>query len=142
MKEIAARGAFELRQQRTWLACIGVPLLGVAAWAWGQGASAERLVLLLLLAPALEETVFRGGLQEALSARLARPGLANAWTACAFGLAHAVAHGDVRALAVVVPAWLVGRLYERSRRLLPCIALHALFNAAWVASTIGVGART
>ena len=38
----------------------------------------------------------------------------------------------VPALPVVPPALPVGALCQRQRRLVPCIALHAAFNAIWL----------
>ncbi|MGH8798214.1 MAG: CPBP family glutamic-type intramembrane protease [Caldimonas sp.] len=81
--------------------------------------------------------MFRAGLHEALLQRLRRPDVANALTALAFAMAHALAQGDARALAVALPAWLIGRVYERGRRLRHCVALHALLNAAWIAWALG-----
>ena len=106
-------------------------------WALARGQGFERILVLLVLAPLLEETVFRAGLHEALLRRLRRPDVANALTVLAFAIAHALAQGDARALAVALPAWLVGSVYERERRLRPCITLHALFNAAWIAWVLG-----
>jgi membrane protease YdiL (CAAX protease family) len=110
------------------LAC--VLLLALAAW----GGGALRLITLLVLAPLLEETVFRAGLQEALLRRWPRlPQLANVATAAAFGLAHVVLRGDVAAFAVALPALLIGVVYQRSGRLRHCVLLHAAMNAMWLA---------
>ena len=106
---------------------------GAATWAASAGVDAGRLLVLLALAPLLEEAVFRAGLHEQL---LRRPGLArhaNLLTALAFGLAHALIQAHALAAAVVLPAWLIGSAYERWRRVRYCAALHALFNALWVA---------
>lgn len=116
-------------------------IAAIGGWALAGGQGFGRILMLLVLAPLLEETVFRAGLQEALLQRLRRPDVANALTALAFALAHALAHGDARALAVVLPAWLVGRVYERGRRVRHCVALHALFNAAWIASMLGAASH-
>ena len=89
--------------------------------------------LLLLAAPVLEETVFRAGLQETLLRRLS-PGTAaaNALTALAFMAAHLALRPSGLSALTVVPALALGALYQRRRRLAPCIALHALFNAIWL----------
>lgn len=98
-------------------------------------------LLLIVLAPLFEEIVFRGGLQESLLRRLgssrgAGPWVANVVTAAAFGAAHVLTHLSFVAVLTVLPALVVGWLYQRTRRLAPCIALHAFFNAAWL---FGVG---
>jgi membrane protease YdiL (CAAX protease family) len=96
----------------------------------------------LLLAPLLEEIVFRRGLQDALVAHR-RPAL-SAWapwlTAALFAIAHIALVPDAadlpRAAATFVPALLIGLTYRRGGALAPCIALHAAFNLAWLA---GIG---
>lgn len=87
--------------------------------------------VLLLAAPVLEELVFRSGLHEHL---LRRGSADNAThlTTLAFGLAHAVTRGPALGLAVLLPAWLIGRLYQRQRRVASCIAVHTVFNLGWL----------
>ncbi|MGZ8259155.1 MAG: JDVT-CTERM system glutamic-type intramembrane protease MrtJ [Caldimonas sp.] len=101
------------------------------------------LALLLVGAPLLEEVVFRGGLQEQLLGRLS-PAAANASTAVAFALAHGVTRSSWwLASAVLLPACALGCLYERERRLAPCVLAHAAMNLLWIgvssASATGVG---
>lgn len=101
------------------------------------GAPATRALVLLAVAPVLEEVVFRAGLQEfllqgrrghlAISAHAA-----NLLTALAFAAAHVAARPGLLTVLTFVPALLVGALYQRRRRLAPCIALHAAFNAFWL----------
>ena len=110
-------------------AAVLMPALALAA----SGHRWQRLAMLLVLAPVLEESVFRAGLQEALLRRWHRlPCLANAVTAAAFGLAHALVRADAGAFAVALPALLIGAVYQRGGRLRPCVALHAAMNAAWL----------
>ena len=110
----------------------------------------DVLLRQLLLAPCAEEILFRFGLQDWLHA--SRIGAlrrhAVAWTAVAFGLAHAfvIAAAAIAgitgstplpvllllALATAVPAWWIGRGYRRHRSLPRCIAWHAAFNACWL----------
>ena len=104
----------------------------------GAWAMAPTVALwLLLVAPVLEEIVFRAGLQEELlrKGRLrAAAGAvsANVFTALAFAAAHlALLPGHLAGLTVL-PALLIGAVYQRQRRLAPCIALHAFFNAIWL----------
>ena len=114
------------------IAAVLVPALGFAL-ASASGHGWQRVAMLLLLAPLLEETVFRAGLQEALLRRWhALPHLANAMTAVAFGLAHAAARNDATGFVVALPALLIGAVYQRTGRLRLCIALHAAMNASWL----------
>jgi hypothetical protein len=94
---------------------------------------AQRLWVLLLLAPLAEEAIFRSGVQESLLRKGVPSHTANALTAVFFGLAHVLLQGNISSLGVVLPALLVGALYSRTRRLLPCVLLHAAMNAVWVA---------
>jgi membrane protease YdiL (CAAX protease family) len=94
----------------------------------------------LVLAPLLEETVFRLGVHDALSMRLPNGAIAfvPAMTAVAFAGLHVVLAPDVRAwalaVATAIPAWWIGVMYERDRdrRLGPCVAWHAGFNLVWL----------
>jgi membrane protease YdiL (CAAX protease family) len=108
----------------------GLLLAGTVANAAGVGV--QRLWVLLVLAPLAEEAVFRAGIQEVLLRRTVAPAVANLLTALLFGLAHALLRADAAALAVVLPALLIGAVYERGRRLRVCVALHAVMNALWL----------
>ena len=101
-------------------------------------ASLLSLPVLLVGAPVLEEVVFRAGLHEQLLLARVAPPSANAVTAAAFALGHGLTRSWWLAAAVVVPAWALGWLYQRERRLAPCIAAHAAMNLVWI--VIGVGA--
>ena len=104
-----------------------------------------RALWLLVGAPLLEEVVFRAGLQDALLGRAgthrahwayqAHQALAaNVITACAFATSHLLLRPETPpalSALTVLPALLIGRVYQQGRRLAPCIALHALFNALW-----------
>lgn len=93
----------------------------------------QRLLALLVFAPLVEEAVFRAGLQEFLLRRELGGRLANGITAVAFALGHLAVRAQAGALAVVVPALLIGAVYGRRRRLRHCVALHAALNALWLA---------
>lgn len=125
--------------QRLLLASAAVLLSATVLVAADQGL--QRLAVLLVLAPVLEESVFRAGLQESLLRRWhGLPFLANAVTAAAFSLAHVIVRGEVAALTVMLPALLIGAVYQRTGRLRLCVALHASMNAAWVGwSMAGAG---
>lgn len=122
---------------------------GRPAWSWALWISAVAggawlagpawALRSLLLAPWVEEVLFRAGLQRTLARRL--PGTAAvAITAAVFALAHlsvaAALPGPLdpllggMALATAAPAWWIGRLYQRTGRLGPCVAAHALANLA------------
>lgn len=119
---------------RPWrLALAGAGLLLCALLLATMGHDWQRLAMVLVLAPLLEETVFRAGLQEALLRHWSRtPWLANAASAAAFGLAHALVRADAAAFAVALPALLIGAVYQRTGRLRQCVVLHAAMNAAWL----------
>lgn len=115
------------------------------AWALGWTAPAldwpapGAMVAGLLLAPVLEEIVFRGGLQEGLLRVFpsARCGTANLLTSLAFALVHVLCWQTWRALAVFFPSLVIGALYTRCRRLGPVIGLHLFYNALWLFLSTG-----
>ncbi|WP_158218975.1 CPBP family glutamic-type intramembrane protease [Roseateles aquatilis] len=101
----------------------------------------------LLLAPCVEEILFRLGLQDLLAGSRADTVRRRAagLTAIAFGAAHVLAQVAAAlpgpppplpalslALATTLPAWWIGRGYRRHRSLPRCIAWHAAFNACWL----------
>lgn len=82
-----------------------------------------------VLAPVLEEMLFRGVLLRAFLNHHPR-WAAISYSALLFGAAH------LNVYQFLLAFWLgllLGWLFERSRSLLPCIALHAAFNTAVVA---------
>jgi len=106
--------------------------------------STWALLLLTVVAPVLEETALRHGLHAWLLTRLGSrrgPGglsVCNHLCAVVFAVAHAGVASPALLPAYLLPAWLIGWIYERTGRLLPCIALHAAANAA---ALIACGAR-
>lgn len=91
-----------------------------------------QVAALLVLAPVTEEIVFRLGLHQALLERLTAKQGVNLAVACVFAAAHALVRQSWSGLAVVGPALLIGLVYERSRKLMPCVLLHAAMNAGWM----------
>lgn len=90
------------------------------------GADFATILVSCAIAPVVEEMLFRGVI---LRGFLQRYGRAPAiWgTAVLFGAAHLNLYQFVAALLMgAVCGW----LYERSRSLVPCIALHAGYNSA------------
>jgi uncharacterized protein len=104
-------------------------LLPLSAW---EESTFERmadsglamLVAVCVLAPVLEEMLFRGVMLRAFLLRYPR-GLAIGASALIFGFAHLNVYQFV---VGVVMGSVNGWLYERTRSLLPCITLHAAFN--------------
>ncbi len=98
---------------------------------------AVPLWYLLLVAPFWEEAFFRGGLQSFLLERsvgnysFLRISSANAATAVCFAAAHLPFQG-LAATAVLLPSLLLGWLFERTRRVFPCVLLHCWFNLSWL----------
>lgn len=88
--------------------------------------SIAALVSLCLLAPVLEEMLFRGIFLRAFLVRYPR-GLAIGASALIFGVAHLNIYQFVSAFLMGL---LAGWLYERSRSLVAPIALHFLYNTA------------
>lgn len=93
-------------------------------------------LVMIAMAPVLEEIVFRAGLQDSLAAvlpqRLGALSLANVVTAAGFALIHLWQHPPAWALATALPALVFGGLYERHRNLYAPIGLHAVYNAAYL----------
>jgi membrane protease YdiL (CAAX protease family) len=95
-------------------------------------ASPSRSLMLLAIAPWLEETVFRAGLQEHLLRSGRRPWPCNALTALAFAAAHMLAWQQWSAVVLVLPALALGALYQRTRSVTACAAVHAAMNGVWL----------
>lgn len=113
---------------------LAAALLVLVLWQgglWQPGPAAAQALVLLVLAPLLEETVWRAGLHEALLRRGVRPGAAVVAVALAFAGTHLLWWGSALALAVAVPALLIGVAYQHTRRVRVCVLLHAALNVAW-----------
>jgi len=99
-------------------------------------ANLAAVVATCVLAPVLEEMLFRGVLLRAFLVQQPR------WTAIAYSaLFFGVAHFNTYQFALAF--WLgilLGWLFERSRSLIPCIALHAAVNT-WAVVSGGLGAE-
>lgn len=126
-----------------WLAAhkLGLALSPRAA-DWGLGDSvALWLAWVLLVSPLLEEAVYRAAVQQPLGHWLLGRGVPHAGHLANVGavLAMVAVHAPTRGLVVVwwlLPALVLGELYRQTRRVGPCVALHAWFNATlWWASS-------
>ena len=104
---------------------LGLSLSAHSVWAW---------LGFVVLAPAVEEAVFRTLLQEGLS-RFVTGAWANVIVAGCFALAHAAQEGWA-ALWWVWPSLLLGELWRRHRRWWPCAAAHASFNLSLLVLTL------
>lgn len=96
--------------------------------------SLASVVTVCVLAPVLEEMLFRGIILRSFL-RQYRRSHAIVASAVLFGLAHLNVYQFVVGLAVgIVSGW----LYERARSLWPCILLHAGYNSAttWIFASL------
>lgn len=118
-------------------------LLGVAAFAFVLGRLADQTISMqatawlksLVVAPVIEELFFRGVVQSGLrrSAGLrGRPWLIVGVTALLFALAHLAGTSALHAALVFGPAVFIGWVYERTRSIGACMALHSAANAVWM----------
>jgi membrane protease YdiL (CAAX protease family) len=94
----------------------------------GDGGIAS-LIAACILAPVLEEMLFRGIVLRGFLRRYSRRH-AILGSAVLFGAAHLNIYQFVVGIAMGV---VLGWLYERTRSLIPCIALHAAYNSGLVA---------
>lgn len=96
-------------------------------WWWASAGVA------VVLAPVMEEAIYRGCLQQALRRALFGHMARIVFTSVVFALLHwgALAEGARLSGMVTLGLFgvLLGYLYERTGRLSMCIATHALFNA-------------
>lgn len=87
-------------------------------------------------APVIEEFIYRGFLQTAVSRATGSPRAAIVVTSLLFTLVH-VGIADLRALPILLVLSVgMGIAYERSGRLLTPILVHMLFNATNVATAV------
>jgi uncharacterized protein len=110
-------------------------LLPIGEWNWAQSANngfltggLGSIALVCLIAPMVEEMLFRGIILRSFL-RQYPAGTAVVHSAAVFGLAHMNAHQFIVAFGIGL---IIGKLYERTRSLLPGILLHASYNTAVV----------
>lgn len=113
----------------------------VGAWAWASPAlgradaastAVETIVLLLIVAPPVEELLFRWGVQDGLEALGASPAVALCGSALSFAVLHGLCRSWVLGVAVLLPGLAFAVLYRRGRRLRSCVLAHAAANALWL----------
>jgi len=95
------------------------------AFAAGPKGAASLVLTTVVLAPALEETVFRGFLLPTLT-RWMNPNWALGASTLVFALAHQHNTGDTAQLLAV--GAMAGVAYCRTRNLAASVAVHATFN--------------
>lgn len=129
-------------RQEVLLIVLAAPL-AAGAGAWSGLLSHTSTVpvwYLLVAAPIWEELLFRRGLQQRLQQRdwgsrcLVWLSLPTWIVGVVFVLAHLPFQG-VHGLLVLLPALVLGRQFEQTGQVLPCIALHSWFNFCWLATT-------
>lgn len=102
-------------------------------YAWGAAAAA------VVLAPILEEIVYRGFLQSALLRMFGKPWAAIVVASAVFAAMHIIPSGSAvpwyAVPAIFTLGLAMGTAFERTGRLGVAIVMHALFNAANVALT-------
>ncbi|MEO5573578.1 MAG: JDVT-CTERM system glutamic-type intramembrane protease [Gammaproteobacteria bacterium] len=94
-------------------------------------------LLLALVYPVLEELVFRGALQGALTRqtwggrKLGPISLANFFTSLVFAGFHLFYHAPLWAALVFLPSLIFGYFRDRHQSVRPAIVLHVFYNAGY-----------
>lgn len=100
----------------------------LAMFAYMDSGTLGMTIAICILAPVLEEMLFRGIILRSFLQQYERwPAIAG--SAALFGFAHMNLYQYIGA---TIMGMFLGWLYERSRSLLPCIALHAVYNTLCV----------
>lgn len=102
--------------------------------AWGPWGAVHLVLAAVIVAPLFEEVLFRGYLLQAVWRLTRVPWPAVALSALAFGLVHVAQPQDV--LPLVTFGLILGALRVRTRRLWPCMLVHALFNLRTMALAV------
>lgn len=119
-------------RQRPWPAVAAAAAVALMALAGLARHSWWTCLLLLVIAPVLEEVVFRAGLQDWLLQQHIQAQASNVVTAMAFALMHGLTRSWLLAAWVFVPALLLGALYAHKRSLAPVVVLHSAMNLVWL----------
>jgi membrane protease YdiL (CAAX protease family) len=119
-----------------------VPMSHAEEWMFMQFSGQDMGIVLAIcvVAPVVEEMLFRGVVLRSFLAQYDRR-QAIVGSALLFAVAHLNAY---QFLAAGVLGLLLGLLYDRSRSLIPCVALHAVYNtgAVLLSSSADEGAKT
>ena len=99
------------------------------------------LVNTMLLAPVLEELVFRGGIQSVLERTafgrhepVGGVSVGNVLTSVLFSAAHLLVSPPWLAASIFFPSMVFGRLKQLYPSLLPAMLVHAWYNLCYVAA--------
>jgi membrane protease YdiL (CAAX protease family) len=114
-------------------ALVAAAFAAAAAATAEHAASTARVLVLLVAAPLLEEAIFRAGLQEWMIRSRHSAARCIGVTAVVFAAAHALARPEAMTLTLLLPGVLLGMLYQRTRSVVACAALHAAMNGFWLA---------
>jgi membrane protease YdiL (CAAX protease family) len=116
---------------------VGLPEMPQPSLGWAALANA------LVLAPVLEELVFRGGIQGVLDrTRFGACGasmgvsVGNLLTSVFFSAAHLITAPAWLAAGVFLPSLVFGRLKQLYQSLVPAILVHAWYNACYLAASV------
>lgn len=108
-----------------------------------EGSSVTKIIFLTVIwHPVLEEIFFRGVIQGALFNKswgnkyFAALSAANWLTSLLFVLAHLFYQPWIWAVSVIFPSVVYGYFRDKYESIYPCIVLHALYNAGFVAINI------
>jgi membrane protease YdiL (CAAX protease family) len=107
--------------------------------------SLQAAILMIVAAPVLEELAFRGAVTDLVQALLKRLAIAdtstltrtNVITSLAFAACHLPYQPIGMAAAVLLPSLLLGKVREVTGSVVPCMVIHAWFNACYL-MVIGV----
>lgn len=102
----------------------------------------SAVLLLLIVAPILEELAFREAVQSTFSAMLQGAEvsrylpftLANGVTSLTFAVFHLPSHSTMGAIATLAPSLILGLIREKTGSVWKCILLHAWFNACFLSA--------
>jgi membrane protease YdiL (CAAX protease family) len=131
-----------LRDRVFLLALLAGPLVWVSIWLmdWMPDQQQvimpdlQKLIMLGLVYPILEEVTFRGALQSWMlhftqaRNRVLGLTLANLLTSSLFTAFHLLSHTPLWALLVFAPSLIFGELRDRYRSIQPSILLHCFYN--------------
>lgn len=100
----------------------------------------QAAILMIGIAPVLEELAFRGAMTDLLQGVLKRLAIAdrfaltptNILTSIAFAACHLPYQSVQMSCAVVLPSLLLGKIREVTGAVAPCILTHAWFNACYL----------
>lgn len=97
------------------------------------------MLITVVVAPVLEEIVFRGGLQTWLYQKPRMQGrllncisYANLITSVVFAAFHAFSQPPLWAMAVVIPSLVFGWARDQTQSVWPGMVLHAWYNLGFV----------